>query len=62
MPRPDETFIVRIRERTGDALVEQPRRGRRRRVRDAAEAGEQISRWLEADPERSTPTERDVTG
>lgn len=28
MPRPDETFIVRVRERNGDAVVEHPRRAR----------------------------------
>ena len=42
MPRPNETFIVRVRERNGDAVVEQPRRTRRRRIRDVAGVGDVI--------------------
>jgi hypothetical protein len=57
MPRPDETFIVRVRERNGDAVVEQPRRARRRRIRDLAEVGDLIAHWLEADHQRSTQTD-----
>jgi hypothetical protein len=57
MPRPDETFIVRVRERNGDAVVEQPRRARRRRIRDVAEVGDVIVHWLEADDQRSTSKE-----
>lgn len=52
MPRPDETFIVRVRERDGDAVVEQPRLSRRRRIRDVADAGAVILRWLEPNPAR----------
>ena len=53
MPGPDETFIVRVRPQEGDAVVEQPRRSRRRRVRDVSEVGQLIERWLgrPADPE-----------
>ena len=54
MPRSDETFIVRVRVREDDAVVEQPRLSRRRRVRDVAEVGGQIVRWL--DPPRPGPT------
>jgi hypothetical protein len=57
MPRPDETFIVRVRERTGDAVVEQPRLARSRRIRDVAEVGDLIVRWLKADHQRSTQTD-----
>ena len=46
MSRPDETFIVRVREREGDAVVEQPRLSRRRRIRDVADVGALIVRWL----------------
>jgi hypothetical protein len=46
MPRSDETFIVRVRVREGDAVVEQPRVSRRRRVRDVSEVGSLIERWL----------------
>jgi hypothetical protein len=54
MRRPDETFIVRVRERNGDTVVEQPRRARRRRIRDVTEVGDLIVHWLEADHRRST--------
>jgi hypothetical protein len=47
IPRPDETFIVRVRRRDGDAVVEQPRLARRRRVEDVAEVGAVIQGWLE---------------
>ena len=57
MPGPDETFIVRVRERNGDAVVEQPRRARRRRIRDVAQVGDVIVRWLEADRERCAETD-----
>lgn len=57
MPRPDETFIVRVRERNGDAVVEQPRRARRRRIRDVAVVGDVIVHWLEADHHRPTSKE-----
>jgi hypothetical protein len=46
MPRSDETFIVRVRVREGDAVLEQPRLSRRRRVRDVSEVGALIVRWL----------------
>jgi len=46
MRRSDETFIVRVRIREGDAVVEQPRVSRRRRVRDVADAGAVIASWL----------------
>jgi hypothetical protein len=46
MPRPDETFIVRVRRREGDAVVEEPRVARRQRVREVAEVGALILRWL----------------
>ena len=57
MPRPDQTFIVRVRERNGDAVVEQPRRARRRRIRDVAVVGDVIVNWLEADDRRPTSKE-----
>jgi hypothetical protein len=46
MPRSDETFIVRVRVREGDAVVEQPRLSRRRRVREVSEVGALMVRWL----------------
>jgi hypothetical protein len=52
MPRSDETFIVRVRVREGDAVLEQPRVARRRRVRDVSEVGALIVRWLEPPPAR----------
>jgi hypothetical protein len=52
MPRSDETFIVRIRVGEDDAVVEQPRLSRRRRVRDVSEVGAQIARWLAPPPAR----------
>jgi hypothetical protein len=52
MPRSDETFIVRVRVREGDAVVEQPRVSRRRRVRDVSEVGALIVRWLAPPPDR----------
>ena len=52
MPRSDETFIVRVRVREDDAVVEQPRLSRRRRVRDVSEVGAQIARWLAPPPTR----------
>lgn len=51
MSKPDETFIVRVREREGDAVVEQPRLSRRRRIRDVADVGALIARWLGPRPE-----------
>jgi hypothetical protein len=50
MPRSDETFIVRVRE--DDAVVEQPRLSRRRRVRDLSEVGALIVLWLAPPPAR----------
>ena len=52
MPRSDETFIVRVRVREDDAVVEQPRLSRRRRVRDVSEVGALIARWLAPPPAR----------
>jgi hypothetical protein len=52
MPRSDETFIVRVRVREGDAVLEQPRLSRRRRVRDVSEVGALIVRWLAPLPAR----------
>lgn len=52
MSRPDETFIVRVRKREGDAVVEQPRLSRRRRIRDVADVGALIVRWLGPEPGR----------
>jgi len=52
MPRSDETFIVRVRVREGDAVLEQPRLSRRRRVREVSEVGELIARWLGPPPAR----------
>jgi hypothetical protein len=52
MPRSDETFIVRVRVREGDAVLEQPRLSRRRRVRDVSEVGALIVRWLAPPPAR----------
>ena len=52
MPRSDETFIVRVRVREGDAVVEQPRLSRRRRVRDVSEVGALMVRWLAPPPAR----------
>jgi hypothetical protein len=52
MPRSDETFIIRVRVREDDAVVEQPRLSRRRRVRDVSEVGVQIARWLAPPPTR----------
>ena len=52
MPRSDETFIVRVRVREDDAVVEQPRLSRRRRVRDVSEVGALIVRWLAPPPAR----------
>ena len=52
MPRSDETFIVRVRVREGDAVVEQPRLSRRRRVRDVSEVGPLMVRWLTPVPAR----------
>jgi hypothetical protein len=46
MPRPDETFIVRVRRLEGDATVEQPRLSRQRQVQDIAHVGPLIERWL----------------
>jgi hypothetical protein len=46
MPRSDETFIVRVRGEDGDAVVEQPRVSRRRRVRHVADVGAVIASWL----------------
>jgi hypothetical protein len=43
---PDETFIVRVRRREGDAVVEQPRLSRRRQVGDVADVSALIVRWL----------------
>jgi hypothetical protein len=51
---PDETFIVRVRRQEGDAVVEQPRMSRRRRVGDVAEVGPLILRWLRPAQSRST--------
>jgi len=45
----DETFIVRVRRREGDAVVEQPRLSRRLRIREVSEVGPLILRWLERD-------------
>jgi hypothetical protein len=50
---PDETFIVRVRRREGDAVVEQPRLSRRRRVGDVAEVSTLILRWLRPGPSAS---------
>jgi hypothetical protein len=44
---PEETFIVRVRPEEFDAVLEQPRLSRRRRVRDVVEVGALIVRWLE---------------
>jgi hypothetical protein len=52
MPRSDETFIVRVRVREDDAVVEQPRLSRRHRVRDVSEVGALIVRWLAPPPAR----------
>jgi len=52
MARSDETFIVRVRVREGDAVVEQPRLSRRRRVRDVSEVGALMVRWLTPPPAR----------
>jgi hypothetical protein len=52
MPRSDETFIVRVRVREGDAVVEQPRLSRRRRVRDISDVGPLMVRWLTPIPAR----------
>jgi hypothetical protein len=52
MPRSDETFIVRVRVREGDAVLEQPRLSRRRRVGDVSEVGALIVRWLAPPPAR----------
>jgi hypothetical protein len=46
MPDPDETFIVRVRRRERDAVIEQPRLSRRRRVRDVTDVGSVIAHWL----------------
>jgi hypothetical protein len=46
MPRPDETFIVRVRHQERDAVLEQPRLSRRRQVGDVAQVGALILRWL----------------
>ena len=46
MPRPDETFIVRVRHQERDAVLEQPRLSRRRQVDDVAQVGALILRWL----------------
>ena len=59
MSRPDETFIVRVREREGDAVVEQPRLARRRRVREVADVGALIARWLGADRQQTKPREHE---
>lgn len=53
MPTSDETFIVRVRVREGDAVVEQPRLSRRRRVRDVSEVGPLMVRWLTPVPART---------
>jgi hypothetical protein len=57
MPGPEETFIVRVRPEEGDAVLEQPRRSRLRRVRDVSEVGPLIRRWLgqTPDPEEEEP-------
>jgi hypothetical protein len=55
MPRPDETFIVRVRDREGDAVVEQPRLARRIRVRDLTQVGPVIARWLTCAPQQDDP-------
>ena len=52
MPRSDETFIVRVRGEEGDAVVEQPRLSRRRRVRDVTDVGALIASWLDTKPGR----------
>jgi hypothetical protein len=51
--RPDETFIVRVRQEEGDAVVEQPRLSRRRQISDVRQVGTLIVRWLR-------PTESDA--
>jgi hypothetical protein len=48
VPRPDETFIVRVRQKEGDAVVEQPRMSRRRQISDVRQVGALIVRWLRA--------------
>lgn len=55
MPRSDETFIVRVRAQDGDAVVEQPRLSRRRRVRHVADVGALITSWLDAEAGRAEP-------
>jgi hypothetical protein len=57
MPRPDETFIVRVRARDGDAIVEQPRLARRHRITDVADVGALITRWLGVDSRCPSQTE-----
>ena len=52
MARPDETFIVRVRDREGDAVVEQPRLSRRIGVSDLAQVGPAIARWHAGAPDR----------
>ena len=58
MPREDETFIVRVRRREGDAVVEQPRVGRRRRVDEVSQIGPLILRWLTPPPEPTSGEQR----
>jgi hypothetical protein len=50
IPRPDETFIVRVRQHDGGAIVEQPRLARRRIIDEVAEVGAVIQGWLEPAP------------
>jgi hypothetical protein len=66
MPSSDETFIVRVRAREDEAVVEQPRLSRRRRVRDVSEVGTLIARWLGRPPARDddssgTPAKEELT-
>ena len=56
MARPDETFIVRVRHREGDAVVEQPRLARRILVRDLTQVGPAIARWLSNASHENEPT------
>jgi hypothetical protein len=50
VPSPDETFIVRVRRSEGDAIVEEPRSSRRRRIADVSAVGALILRWLGQSP------------
>jgi hypothetical protein len=51
VPRPDETFIVRVRRQERDAVIEQPRLSRRSQVADVSQVGTLILRWLGPTPD-----------